>query len=143
MSDTEDVTYYCTCSWLGGDPDIGPGRGRKAPTCPACWHHDRKRVLVTTERSTPRAKARAVPTANLATVFERLLKLAQRDHHEGKVGGGSKQPWTAADLVAQEALFEIQTDLLAILLEVAETLGSAMVLRLTEAMPWAYRVRVS
>lgn len=62
-------TYQCACSWVGGDPDEGPGRGTsryrvkgrvgdkirftlyrpadpKAPTCPACWAKDKKRVVV-------------------------------------------------------------------------------------------------
>lgn len=42
--DVADITYQCTCSWIGGDPDIRPG---KAPSCPACWHHDHRRVVVT------------------------------------------------------------------------------------------------
>lgn len=48
----DDVTYYCACSWIGGDPDIGRNRrargGRRVtePTCPACWKIDRKRVPV-------------------------------------------------------------------------------------------------
>lgn len=35
--------FRCACSWVGGDPDIYRGR----QTCPACWHHDKKRVDVT------------------------------------------------------------------------------------------------
>lgn len=36
----EYVTYVCTCSWVGGDPDTF----RKVPTCPACWgQHARTR----------------------------------------------------------------------------------------------------
>lgn len=38
-----EPVYRCACSWVGGDPDERPG---KPPTCPACWHHDRKRVEV-------------------------------------------------------------------------------------------------
>lgn len=44
-----ELTYRCKCSWLGGDPDIGPRRGTKKPTCPACWYHNHKRVVVTPE----------------------------------------------------------------------------------------------
>jgi hypothetical protein len=43
LSLDEDKVYRCACSWVGGDPDERPG---KPPTCPACWHHDRKRVVV-------------------------------------------------------------------------------------------------
>jgi hypothetical protein len=79
-----------------------------------------------------------VKATSLAATFERLLTIAQLDHHEGRVRGPG-HPWTSADLVAQEALFEIQADLLKLLLDVAEALGPAMVGRLTKALPWAYR----
>ena len=46
-------TYYCKCSWLGGDPDERTVKGKVKRTCPACWHHDRRRVEVTTERPAP------------------------------------------------------------------------------------------
>lgn len=36
-----DPVYRCACSWVGSDPDVRRG---KPPTCPACWHHDKKRV---------------------------------------------------------------------------------------------------
>jgi len=75
----DPVTYRCACSWVGGDPDIGSGRGntrftvvikpegaqryvfrRKGgsyakstdPTCPACWAKNKKRVIVTPEPAT-------------------------------------------------------------------------------------------
>ena len=38
-----DTTFRCTCSWVGGDPDVSSS-GR--PTCPACWAQDHKRVTV-------------------------------------------------------------------------------------------------
>lgn len=38
-----EPVFRCKCSWVGGDPDIHRGK----PTCPACWHHDKKRVVVT------------------------------------------------------------------------------------------------
>ncbi len=41
--DEVEVSFRCECSWVGGDPDIYRGR----PTCPACWHHDRRRRVVT------------------------------------------------------------------------------------------------
>lgn len=48
-----EITYRCACSWVGGDPDIGPGRKLRGkplpatkPTCPACWKHDKRRKLV-------------------------------------------------------------------------------------------------
>jgi hypothetical protein len=41
-----DPVYRCACSWVGGDPDITSPRSKKPPTCPACWKHDRKRVVV-------------------------------------------------------------------------------------------------
>lgn len=65
-------TYRCACSWVGGDPDIGKGRGKvrytfrssgtrfvmrtgtvdtKAPTCPACWAKNKKRVIVEVDQS--------------------------------------------------------------------------------------------
>jgi hypothetical protein len=37
-----DPVYRCACSWVGGDPDERNGKH----TCPACWHHDRRRVEV-------------------------------------------------------------------------------------------------
>jgi hypothetical protein len=43
-----DPVYRCTCSWVGGDPDLRPGKAR-SPTCPACWHHDKRRRVVTPE----------------------------------------------------------------------------------------------
>lgn len=45
--DIVDIVYRCGCSWVGGDPDIRRGQ---PPTCPACWHHDHKRVEVYDER---------------------------------------------------------------------------------------------
>ena len=45
----EDIVYRCRCSWVGGDPDIGARRGTKKPTCPACWKHNRRRVVVVPE----------------------------------------------------------------------------------------------
>lgn len=39
----EVPTYFCACSWIGGDPDERRG---KPPTCPACWKIDRRRVPV-------------------------------------------------------------------------------------------------
>lgn len=52
-SPDDDTVYRCKCSWVGGDPDIGPRRMRgkriltdQEPTCPACWSKDRKRALV-------------------------------------------------------------------------------------------------
>jgi hypothetical protein len=84
-----------------------------------------------------------------AAIFDRLVKLALRDHHEGKplpegkvTGMRDGHPWTAADLVAQEALFEIQADVLDILLDLARELGPKHVDRLARAMPWAYSVGV-
>lgn len=40
--DQVEVYFRCECSWVGGDPDWYKGR----PTCPACFHHDRKRKIV-------------------------------------------------------------------------------------------------
>jgi len=40
-----DETYRCTCSWVGSDPDFFEDE----PTCPACWKHDHKRVVVKAE----------------------------------------------------------------------------------------------
>ena len=37
-----DHVYRCKCSWVGGDPDRHMGKN----TCPACWHHDKRRVEV-------------------------------------------------------------------------------------------------
>jgi hypothetical protein len=37
-----ELFYRCACSWIGGDPDYHRGKA----TCPACWHHDKKRVRV-------------------------------------------------------------------------------------------------
>lgn len=34
--------YRCRCSWLGSDPDVRRNRA----TCPACAHHDKRRVTV-------------------------------------------------------------------------------------------------
>lgn len=56
-----DIVYRCACSWVGGDPDERPG---KRPTCPACWHHDKRRVEVFADGTAP-AVAPA-PTPNLA-----------------------------------------------------------------------------
>jgi reverse gyrase len=42
-----DITYRCACSWVGGDPDERRMKnGKVKRTCPACLHHDRKRVEV-------------------------------------------------------------------------------------------------
>ena len=77
--------------------------------------------------------------------FDRLLKLALRDHHAGEpIGEGGAPdrrrgvPWVSADLVAQDALYEIQADLLDLLLSMARILGDAQVDRLVSAMPWAF-----
>lgn len=48
-----DPTYRCACSWVGGDPDVRTVRGRIKRTCPACWHHDRKRVEVVVDEGAP------------------------------------------------------------------------------------------
>lgn len=43
-----DPVYRCRCTWVGGDPDMRRGRA----FCPACWHHDKKRVRVQIETPT-------------------------------------------------------------------------------------------
>jgi hypothetical protein len=81
--------------------------------------------------------------------FQRLLAIALRGHQTGNVCGGKlsamrvprgESPWTSADMVHQDALYEIQADLLALLLQMAESIDAAAVAHLTAAMPWAYRV---
>ena len=45
-----EAGYECACSWVGSDPDERRSKGKGTAvlrTCPACWHHDRKRVGVT------------------------------------------------------------------------------------------------
>lgn len=41
-AEDDDVTYGCTCTWIGGDPDEHDGKH----TCPACWAKDHARVEV-------------------------------------------------------------------------------------------------
>lgn len=80
--------------------------------------------------------------------FQLLLAIALRGHQTGNVCGGSlarmstpngEQPWTSADMVHQDALYEISSDLLALLLKMAESIDAATVAHLMAAMPWAYR----
>jgi len=89
-------------------------------------------------------KPRFKPPQMIVQTFDRLLALAQRDHHEGQTpterGPRRAQPWTAADLVAQEALYEIQHDLLDLMLGLARFLGPEYVERLVTTMPWAFKL---
>lgn len=67
-------------------------------------------------------------------IFQRLITIAAIEHRPA-----SNQPWTAADLVDQEALYTIQSELLGLLLEVAKGIDEAAVAKIVKKFPWAFR----
>lgn len=82
--------------------------------------------------------------AKFKKAFERLLHCAKRGHQTGLpvTTLTREQPWVAADLVAQDALYMVQDDLVGLLYEMARDLDGgtdgATVRHLAAAMPWAF-----
>ena len=66
-------------------------------------------------------------------IFDRLMELAS--HPNGGAGGGVL---LACDMVHQEALYDFQDKLSALLLDVANDIGGAAPKSLCEKFPFAY-----
>lgn len=68
-------------------------------------------------------------------ILAALKKLAAMPHASCRKG----TPWVSADLVDQEALYDIQAEVLNLMLAVAEDCGQPHVDALVKAFPWAYQ----
>lgn len=66
-------------------------------------------------------------------MLQRLITIAAIDHRPG-----SKQPWTSADLVDQDTLYTVQSEVLALLLDLAKGIGPDAEAKLVAKFPWAY-----
>lgn len=79
-------------------------------------------------------------------LYQRLVRFAQRDHHTGEMHFSRvtpAQPWTAADLIDQDALYTLQQEIFEILHAFAKELDGgkedgATVKHLAAAFPWAF-----
>ncbi len=67
-------------------------------------------------------------------MLQRLTTIAKIGHRPG-----SKQPWTSADLVDQEALYTVQSEILGLLLDLAKGIGPDAEAKLVATFPWAYQ----